>query len=173
MIRLFALALFTTVAHAATVIEISTKLADVPAGTKLPTTTAKLEALKDVTVLSSPKITVTENKDASIEVAQATSVPGGDAVPLGVKITIKANMTKKGNIWFSGLVTDRSRSGSEKGERVETSGFATRELYFSGWTPNGETVILRTSPATSKTTKDGKAVASSRELVIYMTLKKK
>lgn len=172
MIRLLLIALLTAAGNAATVINITTRLADVPAGTDLPTTAAKLDALKGVTVISAPDIALKENVEGAIEVAQATAVPGGNAVPLGVKVTVKAKMTEKGNIWLSGLVTDRSRSGGEKDERLETSGFATRELYFSGWTPNQGTVVLRTSPATAKTKKDGRDVAKSRELVIYMTIEK-
>ncbi len=171
--QLLALAFLTSLANAATVIEITAKLADVPAGTKLPASAEKLDAMKGVTVISAPQITLAENTGGAIEVAEAVAVPGGAAVPLGVTINIRTKLTENGNIWHSGLVTDRSRSGGEKGERLETSGFATRELYFSGWTPDGGTVVLRTSPATAKTTRDGRDVTSSRELVIYMTLKKR
>ena len=154
--------------HAARKIEVSTQLIDVPAGTEAPATAEKLADLKSADLLSAPKLIVAENTAGKIEVSQPATVPGGGAATLGVSVEVKTRMTEKGNIWYSGVITDRSRSGGQKTERVETSSFAVRELYFSGWTTNGGTAVLRSAPATSQVTKNGKAVAQARELLVYM-----
>jgi hypothetical protein len=67
---------------------------------------------------------------------------------------------------------DRSRGGGEKTERLETVGFATREWYFSGYTTDGGTVVIRTAPATGQVLREGKTVTTSRELVAYLKFDK-
>ena len=157
--------------QAARQIEITANFADVPADTEVPAIPDKLSKVKGANLLSSPRILVAENAPGQIDVVQETPVPGARQVGLGVKLEVKASVTEKGNIWFSGQLTDRSRGGGQKTERLETAGFATREWYFSGWTTNEGTVIIRTTPVTSQVVREGKSVESSRELVVYLQLK--
>ena len=157
--------------QAARQIEITANFADVPADTEVPAIPDKLSKVKGANLLSSPRILVAENAPGQIDVVQETPVPGARQVGLGVKLEVKASVTEKGNIWFSGQLTDRSRGGGQKTERIETAGFATREWYFSGWTTNEGTVIIRTTPVTSQVVREGKSVESSRELVVYLQLK--
>lgn len=166
---LFALA---GAAFAAESIEVTSHFADIPAGTEVPGTPDKLAAIKKVNILSGPKVTLLENVAGTVEVVQPTVVPGGGKVSLGVSLSVKTSITEKGNIWFSGNVTDRSHGGGAKTERLETVGFATREWFFSGYTPSGGTVVIRTSPATARTEREGKIVTATRELVVYLHLKK-
>lgn len=158
--------------QAAQKIEVAAQIADVAAGTELPATAGKLADLKNTDLLAAPRLLVEEGVAGKIEVAQATAVPGGGATALGMTVEVKTRLTEKGNIWFSGVITDRSRSGAQKTERLEVSGFATRELYFSGWTADGGTALLRTAPATAQVIRNGKAVAQSRELVVYLSFHK-
>lgn len=159
-------------ASAAQQITVSAWFADVPGGAEVPATVAKLEKVKGVTLLSSPKITVVENIAGTIDIEQNTAVPGGGQVPLGVSLTMKTSVTEKGNIWFSGNLRDRSRGGGEKTERLETVGFVTREWYFSGYTPNAGIVVVRTVPATARVSHDGKVTTTTRELVVYLQFEK-
>jgi hypothetical protein len=158
--------------RAARQIEITANFADVPAGTEVPATPDKLAKVKNANLFSSPRIVVAENAPGEIDVVQDTPVPGAKQVGLGVRLEVKASITEKGNIWFSGQITDRSRGGGQKTERLETVGFATREWYFSGWTANEGTVIIRTTPVTSQVIREGKTVESSRELLVYLHFKK-
>ena len=171
IVLMLALAL-GSVAQAAQQIEVVAHFADVPAGAEVPGAPARLSAMKEINLLSSPRITVMENVPGEIEIVQETPVPGGGQVPLGVSLTVKTYVTEKGNIWFSGNLTDRSRGGGEKSERLETAGFATREWYFSGWTPNTGTALIRTTPVSSQVVREGKTVTKSRELVVYLTFTK-
>ena len=164
-----ALSCFT---QAAQQIEVSAHFADVPAGAEVPSAPARLGETKEVNLLSSPRILVAEKIPGEIEIVQETPVPGGGQVALGVTLSVKTYVTEKGNIWFSGNLTDRSRGGGEKSERLETAGFATREWYFSGWTPNGGTALVRTTPVSSQVVREGKTITRSRELVVYLTFKK-
>jgi hypothetical protein len=157
---------------AAQQVTVSAWFADVPGGAEVPATVAKLEKVKGITLLSSPKITVLENIAGTIDIEQNTAVPGGGQVPLGVSLTVKTSVTEKGNIWFSGNLRDRSRGGGEKTERLETVGFVTREWYFSGYTPNAGTVVVRTVPATARVSQDGKVTTTTRELVVYLQFEK-
>jgi hypothetical protein len=153
-------------------IAISASFADLPAGTEAPATPDKLTKVKGASILSSPRITVTENDPGAVEITQDTAVPGGGQVPLGLTLSVKTSVTERGSIWFSGNLRDRSRGGGEKTEKLETVGFATREWYFSGYTNDGGTVVIRTSPATSQTVKEGKTVTVTRELVAYLKFEK-
>ena len=172
MRSILALFMLSVVAQAASQVAITTHLADLPAGGEVPATAEKVGKLKGATVLSSPKIVVLENVAGSVDVQQDTPVPGGGQVPLGVSLTIKTSITERGSIWFSGNLRDRSRGGGEKTEKLETVGFATREWYFSGYTSDGGTVVIRTAPATSQVMREGKTVTSSRELVAYLKFDK-
>ena len=131
-------------------VAISASFADLPAGTEPPATPDKLTKTKGATILSSPQITVLEETPGTVEITQDTAVPGGGQVPLGLTLSVKTSITERGSIWFSGNLRDRSRGGGEKTEKLETVGFATREWYFSGYTSDGGTVVIRTSPATSR-----------------------
>lgn len=155
--------------RAAQSIEVTAHFADVPASAEVPLTLEKLGKVSGANLLSSPSITILEEVVGTIEVVQPISVPGARQVPLGVSVSVKTSVTAKGNIWFSGQLTDRSRGGGGKTERLETAGFATREWYFSGYTTPGGTVVIRTTPATAQVVRDGQTVASSRELVAYLT----
>ena len=168
---LLLLALATSL-QAARQIEITVNFADVPADTEVPPTPDTLSKVKTANLLSSPRILVAENALGKIEVVQETPVPGARQVGLGVTLEVKASITEKGNIWFSGQITDRSRGGGQKTERLETVGFATREWYFSGWTSNQGTVIIRTTPVTSQVVREGKTIQSSRELIVYLQFSK-
>jgi hypothetical protein len=158
-------------ANAASV-EVTSYFADIPAGAEVPATIETLAKAKSVTLLSSPKIVVEENALGKVEVTQPTQVPGGGHVSLGVSLAIKTSITEKGNVWFSGQITDRSHGGGEKNEKLQTAGFVVREWFFSGYAASGETVLVRTTPATSQAVKDGKKVTSTRELVVYLAFKK-
>lgn len=163
---------FSVFAQAAQQIEVTAHFADVPAGAEVPNSPSELSGKKEINLLSSPRILVTENVAGEIEIVQETPVPGGAQVPLGVSLNVKTYVTEKGNIWFSGNLTDRSRGGGEKSERLETAGFATREWYFSGWTPNAGTALIRTAPVSTQVVREGKTITKSRELVVYLTFKK-
>jgi hypothetical protein len=158
--------------HAARQIEVTATFADIPAGAEVPATIDRLSKVKNANLLNSPRILVVENAPGKIEIVQETDVPGAKKVGLGVTLDVKASITEKGNIWFSGQITDRSRGGGQKTERLETAGFATREWYFSGWTLNEGTVLIRTAPVTSQVVREGKTIESSRELVVYLQFKK-
>ena len=153
-------------------VAINASFVDLPAGTEPPATPDKLTKIKGASILSSPSITATENDPGTVEITQDTAVPGGGQVPLGLTLTVKTTITERGSIWFSGNLRDRSRGGGEKTEKLETVGFATREWYFSGYTSDGGTVVIRTSPATSQALKEGKTVTVSRELVAYLKFDK-
>ena len=153
-------------------IQVTAHFADVPGGVEVPLTPEKLATAKGTTLLSSPQIIVEENVAGQIEITQDTPVPGGGSVPLGVRLEVKTSITEKGNIWFSGNLSDRSRGGGQKTEKLETAGFATREWYFSGYTPNDAIVLVRTTPASARVEKDGKTVTTLRELVVYLKFKK-
>lgn len=172
MRSIFALLILGVAAQAASQVSITTHFADLPAGGEVPTTVEKLSKTKGATVLSSPSITVMENVAGTVDVVQDTPVPGGGQVSLGVSLTVKTSITERGSIWFSGNLRDRSRGGGEKTEKLETVGFATREWYFSGYTSDGGTVVIRTAPATSQVVREGKTVTSSRELVAYVKFEK-
>ena len=159
-------------AGAAQEIAVSAQFADFPAGRDVPSSPEKVAKVKGANILSSPRITVAENVPGTIEITQEAPVPGGVQVSLGVTLSIKSSITERGSIWFSGNLRDRSRGGGEKTERLETVGFATREWYFSGYTEPGGTVVIRTAPATSQSTREGKTVTSSRELVAYLKFDK-
>jgi hypothetical protein len=163
---------FSNAAWGAQQIEVTAHFADVPGGVEVPATMDKLAKLKGTNLLSSPKIIVAENVPGDIEIVQDTPVPGATQVEIGVSLQVKASVTEKGNIWFSGRMTDRSRGGGQKTERLETAGFATREWYFSGWTPNAGTVLIRTTPVTAQVMREGKTVESTRELVVFLEFKK-
>lgn len=157
--------------HAATTIEISARLADVPAGTEIAASATKLEKIKGVNVLSAPRIVTTPGNSGTIEITQAQSAPGGASVPLGVTLEITPTLDEK-NINFSGRVIDRAIGGKRSEDRVTVLEFATREVYFSGSTNSGQTVLLRTSPAVSKSA--GKTPnIKARELVILLTFSKR
>ena len=158
--------------QAAQQIGITAHFADLPASEEVPATPDKLAKVKGANLLSSPRIVVLENVSGNIEVSQAAAVPGGGQVNLGVTLTVKTSITERGSIWFSGNLLDRSRGGGEKTERLETVGFVAREWYFSGYTPDGGTVVIRTSPATSQALREGKTVTSTRELVAYLKFEK-
>ena len=153
-------------------VAINASFADLPAGTEPPATPDKVTKVKDASILSSPSITATENDPSTVEITQDTAVPGGGQVPLGLTLTVKTSITERGSIWFSGNLRDRSRGGGAKTEKLETVGFATREWYFSGYTNDGGTVVIRTAPATSQTLKEGKTVTATRELVAYLKFDK-
>jgi hypothetical protein len=172
--RVFAIAsaAFVFSSSAAEQIGVSAQFADFPAGADVPAGPEKVAKVKGANILSSPRIILAENVPGTIEVSQETPVPGGIQVSLGVTLSIKTSVTDRGSIWFSGNLRDRSRGGGEKSERLETVGFATREWYFSGYTEPGGTVVIRTAPATAQTTRDGKTVTSSRELVAYLKFDK-
>lgn len=157
-------------AFAATTIEISAKFADVPAGTVI-TTSDKLEKVKGVNVLSAPKVITNVGQKALVEVTQSQSAPGGASVPLGLTLQITPTLDEA-NINFSGIATDRAMHGKRGEGRVNIVEFATREVYFSGATNSGKTVIIHTAPTVTKGS--GKvAETNARELVILLTFQKK
>lgn len=173
VIRLLAILLACTLgAQAAQQIGISATFADLPAADDVPATPDKVAKVKGANILSSPRVVVAENEPGTVEVAQETPVPGGGQVSLGVTLSVKTSVTERGSIWFSGNLRDRSRGGGEKTEKLETVGFVAREWYFSGYTADGGTVVIRTAPATSQSIKDGKTVTTTRELVAYLKLDK-
>lgn len=157
-------------AFAATSIEISVKFADVPAGTVI-TTAEKLAKVKGVNVLSAPKVVTNVGQKALVEVTQSQSAPGGASVPLGLTLQITPTLDEA-NINFFGQATDRAMHGKRSEGRVNIVEFATREVYFSGATNSGQTVIIHTAPTVSKSS--GKvAETKARELVILLTFQKK
>ncbi len=163
---------FSSPSEAAQEIEVIAHFVDVPADVEVPATPNQLAKVKGINLLSSPRIVVVENVMGDIDIVQDTPVPGAMQVELGVSLQVKTSITEKGNIWFSGRLTDRSRGGGQKTARLETAGFATREWYFSGWTPSGETVVIRTTPVTAQVVREGRTIESSRELVVFLELKK-
>ena len=156
--------------HAATTIEISAKFADVPAGTVVTASTTKLEKIKGVNVLSAPKVTTSLGEKATVEVTQSQSAPGGASVPLGLTLDITPTVGEK-TINFTGKATDRAMHGKRSDGGISVVEFATREVYFSGSTTSGETVLIHTAPAVTKSAKSGET--KSRELVIFLTFNKK
>ena len=136
--------LFATAAHAATVIEVVAKFADVQVGLEIPATPAKLDQMKGVEVLSAPKVTTPPGKEATVEITQDTMVPGAAAVPIGLTLTVTPTLGEK-TISFTGKATDRASHGKRSQGAVNTVEFATREIYFEGSTPSGGTVLLHTS----------------------------
>ena len=167
LLLIFAAALPT---YAATTIEISAKFADVPPGT-IVTSADKLEKIKGVNVLSSPKLLTSVGQKAVIEITQPQSAPGGVSVPLGVTLEITPTLDET-NIIYSGHATDRAMHGKRTEGRVNVVEFATREVYFSGATNSGQTVLIHTAPAVTKSS--GKvAETKARELVILLTFNKR
>jgi hypothetical protein len=156
--------------QAATTFEISAKFADVPAGTEVTASTSKLEKMRGVNVLSAPKVTVGSGEKATIEVTQSQSAPGGASVPLGVTLDVTPTQGEKA-VAFTGRATDRAMHGKRSDGGVNVVEFATREIYFSGATTSGETVVIHTAAAVSKGSKD--STTTARELVILLTMTKK
>ena len=168
-------ALFTLTANclAGTSIEVSAKFADVPAGTEVPAKPELLAKTKGIDVLSAPRVTTLPGQNATLAVTQAISSPDGSVTPLGVTLTIKATLTEKGSIAFSGKATDRFKHGQRDGEALSVLACVAREIYFKGVTTSGSTVVLNGGPSTtSAAKKDGTTAAKNRELVIYLTFKK-
>jgi hypothetical protein len=169
----FLLLLFATAfpLYSATTIEVSAKLADVPSGVEIPASAAKLEKMKGVNVLSAPKIATKSGTRGTVEITQPQSTPGGGSVPLGVTLEITPSLGEK-NINFTGRVIDRAIGGKRTDDSVSSLEFATREVYFSGAASSGETVLIKTSAAVSKTS--GKvSEIKTRELVVLLTFTKK
>jgi hypothetical protein len=164
--------LFAATAHSATVIEVSAKFADVPAGLEIPTSAAKLDQLKGVEVLSAPRVTTLPGKTAMVEITQEVMVPGSGAVPIGLTLAVTPTLGEK-TISFTGKAMDRASHGKRSQGSVNTVEFATREIYFEGSTASGGTVLLHTAPVTTKTTTNNKTVTKQRELVVYLTFTKK
>ena len=157
--------------QAATTIEVSAKFADVPAGTVVTASSLKSEKVKGVNVLSAPKVTTTPGEKATIEVTQSQSAPGGASVPLGLTLEVTPSVGEK-SITFSGKATDRAMHGKRSGDNLSVVEFATREVYFNGSSSSGETVLIHTAPAVTKSAAKG-AEATSRELVLLLTFVKK
>lgn len=157
--------------QAATTIEVSAKFADVPAGTVVTASSLKLEKVKGVNVLSAPKVTTTAGEKATIEVTQSQSAPGGASVPLGLTLEVTPSIGEK-FITFKGKATDRAMHGKRSGEGLSVVEFATREVYFNGSTSSGETVLIQTGSAVSKSASKG-AQPTTRELVVLLTFVKK
>jgi hypothetical protein len=171
--RLLAILVLLAVgAHGAQQVVVSTQLADLPANSDVPATSEKLAKVKGANILSAPRVVLVENVPGTVEVTQETAVPGGGEISLGVTLSIKTSITERGSIWFSGNLRDRSRAGGEKTEKLETTGFATREWYFSGYTNDEGTVVIRTGPATSQVVREGKTISTTRELVAYLKFEK-
>src|SRR5262245_59838141 len=125
--------LLACTAPAATTIEVAAKFADVPAGTEIPATAEKLDKLKGVEVLSSPRVVTPPGKAASIEITQDAMVPGSAAVPLGLTLSVTPTLGEK-TIHFTGKATDRAAHGKRSDDSLNTVEFATREIYFEGST---------------------------------------
>lgn len=158
---------------AATTIQISAKFADVPAGTEIPAKPELLGKAKGVDVLSSPTVTTSPGKSATIEITQNLAAPDGSAIPLGVSLSITPTLTEKGNIAFSGKATDRFKHGQRDGESLTVLSCVAREVYFKGTAASGSSVLLNTgAPTSAATKKDGTTQMKSHELVICLTFKK-
>lgn len=158
---------------AATTIEITAKFADLPAGIEAPAKPELLAKNKGVDVLSAPRVTSLSGQSSTIEVTQPSTAPDGSAAPLGVSLTIKATVTEKGSIAFSGKATDRFKHAQRDGESLSVLACVAREIYFKGVTASGSTVLLNGGPSTSSAAKkDGATVVKNRELIIYLTFKK-
>jgi hypothetical protein len=169
VIKVLCLALSLAVsARAATTIEVLAKFADVPAGTEIPATAEKLDKLKGIDVLSSPSVTTTPGRAATVEVTQDAMVPGAPAVPIGLTLSVTPTLGEK-SIHFTGKATDRAAHGKRSDDRVNTVEFATRELYFEGNVASGETVLLHSSAVSAKGEKN---VAKTRELVVFLKFTK-
>ncbi len=160
--------LLTASAHAATTIEVLAKFADVPAGTEIPATAEKLDKLKGIDVLSSPSVTTTPGKAATIEVTQEAMVPGSPAVPLGLTLSVTPTLGEK-MIHFSGRATDRAAHGKHSDDHVNTVEFATRELFFEGNVTSGSTIILHSAPVAATGEKN---VSKTRELIVFLKFTK-
>ena len=168
-------ALLAITAHclAGTTIEVTAKFADVPPGTEVPAKPELLAKAKGIDVLSAPRVTALPGQNATIEVTQSLTSPDGSVTPLGVTLTIKATLTEKGSIAFSGKATDRFKHGERSGESLSVLACVAREIYFKGVTTSGSTVVLNGGPSTaSASKKDGATVVKNRELVIYLTFRK-
>jgi hypothetical protein len=155
---------FACSARAATSIEVDAKFADVPAGTEIPATAEKLDKLKGIEVLSSPQVITVPGRSATIEITQEAMVPGAQAVPLGLTLTVTPTLGEK-TIHFTGKATDRASHGKRSGTNVNTVEFATRELYFEGSVVSGGTAILHSAPLAAKGEKN---VSKTRELVVFL-----
>lgn len=162
---------FATECVAATTIQITAKIADVPAGTEIPAKPELLAKTKGVDVLSSPTILTLSGKAAMLEIKQNISAPGGSEIPLGLSLSITSTLTEKGDIAFSGKAVDRFKHGQHAGESLAVLSCVAREIYFKGSAASGSTIMLNGGPVTAST-KDGAAPAKGRELVIYLTFKK-
>ncbi len=149
----------------------SAKIADVTTGTEIPASPEKLDKLKGVEVLSAPTVLTASGETATIEITQETVAPDGSTVPLGLALSIRPTVTEKG-IAFTGKATDRAKHGGRSDGGINAVEFATREIYFSGSTPNGGTAVLHTAPVISRTTKGEKTQNASKELVVYLTFTK-
>ncbi len=171
MKRLLFLCLLPCLTHAATTIEVNAKIADVMTGTEIPASPEKLDKLKGVEVLSAPTVLTNSGQAAIIEITQDIIAPDGSTVPLGLALSIRPTITEKG-IAFTGKATDRAKHGGRSDGGVNAVEFATREIYFSGNTTSGGTVLLHTAPVMSHTTKNEKSQSASRELVVYLTFTK-
>jgi hypothetical protein len=170
---LTALLAITANCLAATTIEVSAKFADLPAGMEAPAKPELLAKTKGIDILSAPRVITPPGQNATIEVTQAISAPDGSSAPLGVSLTIKATVTEKGSIAFSGRATDRFKHGQRQGESLSVLTCVAREIYFKGVVTSGSTVVLNAGPSTaSATKKDEATVVKNRELVIYLTFKK-
>lgn len=157
--------------QAATTIEVSARFADIPAGTVVTASSLKLEKVKGVNVLSAPTVITTPGQKATIEVTQSQSAPGGASVPLGLTLEVTPSVGEK-SISFNGKATDRAMHGKRSGEDLSIVEFATREVYFNGATNSGETVLIHTGSAVSKSAAKG-AQPTARELVVLLTFVKK
>lgn len=158
---------------AATTIEITAKIADVPAGTEIPAKPELLAKTKGVNVLSAPRVITNPGQAATIEVTQNVAAPDSSEVPLGVSLSIKPTLTEKGGIAFTGKATDRFKHGQRDSETLTVLSCVAREMYFKGTTTSGSTVLLKGGAATSASAKkEGVPQAQGRELVIYLSFKK-
>jgi|GEM_PF-2330943 len=158
--------------QADTLIEVSAKFADVPVGTKVPSSPAQLAKNKKINLLAATPVTVSNGSRARIEVNQPVTTANGATLSLGVTLDVVAVVGESGNISFTGSALDRARamSGQESTETLSTMEFATREVYFQGLTTSGENVLIQTAPIESAV-KGSKN--SARQLVIYLSLTKK
>jgi hypothetical protein len=160
----FVLSLLVSTSFAAKV-EVSAKFADVPAGTKIPATAAALDKLKGVDVLSAPQATTQSGQAAQIEISQEHTAPDGEAVPLGVTLHITPTLEGK-TVSFTGWASDRAMGGRRTDGAVTQEDFVTRESHFSGSTPVGQSISLRTAPWAGAAGK-----SASRELVVFLTFR--
>lgn len=158
--------------QADTVIEVAAKLADVPGGTKIPASPAQLAKNKGINLLAATPVSVASGARARIEINQPVTTASGSTVSLGLTLDVLPILAESGNISFTGSALDRARamSGQESTVNLTTMEFATREVYFQGFTKGGESVLIQTAPIESAV-KGSKN--SARQLVIYLTFTKK